>query len=175
MDVSSDSASAPDYHANMAVGNKIKQRRTELERDDPVRYSVEATAKAAGMKASTLYGLERGDQQTSSRLPWLCEYLGLNINWVDRDIGPRLTGGPDATPVLQPVVSPGQSTAGEQNQMGGMARDVLETSLKLASLPAGQREAISAVIDSLSAQQSAEKAQSQRFLPSPEQSKPLRK
>jgi transcriptional regulator with XRE-family HTH domain len=68
----------------MTAGARLRERRREL------GISVAQLAKSAGLRPSTLYDLERGDNRTSKQLHRLCQTLGLNINWVETGLGERL-------------------------------------------------------------------------------------
>jgi hypothetical protein len=140
------------YDCAMSIGHKIKERRDELARLDPIRYSVEETARAAGMKPPTLYGLERGDQQNSTRLPWLCDYLGLNIRWVTDGIGPRLVAG--STKGVQLVETDQTPSGGAEDDMAGVMREVMEVGLLLTSMPIHERVPIIQMIRSMAARSS---------------------
>jgi hypothetical protein len=146
------------YHSEMAIGHKLKTRREELEREDPIRYSVEETARACGMKASTLYGIEREDQKKSTRLPWLCEYLGLNLKWVTDGVGPRLVR---QSPQSVPLVGSDQQNAalatGETgDDMAGLMREAMEVGLLLMTLPIYQRQAAITMIRAMASGAPAE-------------------
>lgn len=71
----------------MNAGQRIKERRKELQ------MTVAALARAAGIAPSTLYDLERGDAQASTRMHALCQTLGLNPQWVETGAGARLANG----------------------------------------------------------------------------------
>lgn len=73
----------------MSIGSRLKGRRKEL------RLSVAEVADAVGMAHSTLYDIERGDQESSTKLHLLCAFLGLNPKWVETERGPRLAERPD--------------------------------------------------------------------------------
>lgn len=68
----------------MTIGNRLKERRKEL------RLSVAEVADAVGMAHSTLYDIERGDQESSTKLHLLCALLGLNPKWVETGRSTRL-------------------------------------------------------------------------------------
>lgn len=68
----------------MTPGQRIKERRKELQ------LSVAALARAAGIAPSTLYDLERGDANASTRMHSICSSLGLNPTWVETGHGARL-------------------------------------------------------------------------------------
>ncbi|QRN55823.1 helix-turn-helix domain-containing protein [Dyella caseinilytica] len=68
----------------MTPGDRIKERRIEL------GMEVAQLAKAAGIAASTLYDLERGDSQSSKKLYAIAEALGVRAAWLDTGKGPRL-------------------------------------------------------------------------------------
>ena len=68
----------------MNTGERIRDRRQEL------GMSVIQLAKAAGLKPSTIYDLERGDNSTSRRLHAICQTLGLNMAWAETGAGERL-------------------------------------------------------------------------------------
>lgn len=123
------------YHSDMGIGTKVKERRLELARLDPVRYSVETTAKAAGMRPSTLYGFEREDQKTTPRLHALCKYLGLNIDWVERGIGPRLVGGrPSPVHLVQPD-HPESATPTGATDVAMLMKEITEATTFLFVMP----------------------------------------
>lgn len=69
----------------MTAGGRLRERRREL------GISVAQLAKSAGLKPTTLYDLERGDNKTSRQLHKLCEALGLNLQWVETGAGERLS------------------------------------------------------------------------------------
>lgn len=69
----------------MNPGQRLRERRVEL------NMTVAELARAAGMKPSTLYDLERGSSRSSRRLHVLCSQLGLNPQWVETGAGARLT------------------------------------------------------------------------------------
>jgi transcriptional regulator with XRE-family HTH domain len=128
------------------IGGKIKARRDEL------GLKASAVAKRAGLSKQAYSSLENGHQKTSTKLHTICQFLGLSPNWVEFGRGPRLLGGqPSSTADQTSVQSPAeQSTQTEVDEtMGGMARDVLEDAMLLASMPLDQRRAISAVIRQL--------------------------
>lgn len=70
----------------MNAGQRLKARRVEL------GMTVAQLARAAGIAASTLYDLERGDSQSSRQMHRLCSSLGLNPDWVETGHGSRLIG-----------------------------------------------------------------------------------
>ncbi len=70
----------------MGIGTRLKQRRKEL------GMSVAETAKAAGLRPTTLYDIEREEQHSTTRLHALCQVLGLNTEWVETGRGARLAG-----------------------------------------------------------------------------------
>lgn len=70
----------------MNAGQRLKARRVEL------GMTVAQLARSAGIAASTLYDLERGDSQSSRQMHRLCSSLGLNPDWVETGSGPRLLG-----------------------------------------------------------------------------------
>lgn len=139
-----------DYSADMSYGPKIKARRLELKKDDPVRYSIKAVANAVGMAHSTLYDLERGDRQKTHWLLPLCRYLGLNPDWVERGVGSRLV-----TPVtvsapqdpIQPTTSGDTLVQTDQKESSGgtdvgmLAKRAFEAGLMLTAMPDPVREA----------------------------------
>lgn len=136
---SPDSVGGTLYDYGMGIGRKIKERREELEAQDPVKYSVEATAKAAGMKnASTLYGLEREDQKSTTRLHALCSYLGLNVDWVDRGVGPRLVA--DKPSRVGSMVQADQDSPTGATDVAKVMRDAMEFGLLVTDLPESKRQ-----------------------------------
>lgn len=68
----------------MTIGSRLKERRKELQ------LEVAEVARAVGMAPSTLYDVERGDQESSTKLHLLCALLGLNPKWVESGRGQRL-------------------------------------------------------------------------------------
>lgn len=52
--------------------------------------SVVALAKVTGIAPPTLYELERGDMRGSTKMHRICAALGLNPEWVETGVGPRL-------------------------------------------------------------------------------------
>lgn len=67
------------------IGERIKTRRKEI------GMSVEALARAAGIGASTIYDLQRGDMRTTTRLHHVAAALGVTVAWLESGRGPRLT------------------------------------------------------------------------------------
>jgi transcriptional regulator with XRE-family HTH domain len=137
-----------DYDSGMAIGEKIKQRREEL------RLSIKQLATAAGMGPTTLYDLERGDQQTSTRLHALCKVLGLNPEWVADGRGPRLVQNFQNPVFSDPPVTAGISDTG-MHDMAHMARDVFEVALLLSTLAEPMRSRMIALIHAAVGQQAS--------------------
>jgi transcriptional regulator with XRE-family HTH domain len=79
----------------MSPGHRLKERRVEL------GMSVAQLARSAGIAASTLYDLERGNSQSSRQMHRLCSSLGLNPNWVEAGAGPRLVSEEPAENTLE--------------------------------------------------------------------------
>jgi transcriptional regulator with XRE-family HTH domain len=123
------------YANEMGIGRRLKERRLEL------GLSVKQVADAAGMAATTLYDLEREEQQSTTRLHALCKVLGLSTEWADSGHGHRLAGSP-TTPV-QLV----QSDQGAD--MGMAAKDVLEIALLIAATAEPFRSQLIAMARSL--------------------------
>ncbi len=68
----------------MSIGRKLKVRREEL------GLTVKQVAERVGMAGSTLYDLEREEQQSMTKLAALCKLYGLNPDWVEFSRGVRL-------------------------------------------------------------------------------------
>jgi transcriptional regulator with XRE-family HTH domain len=120
---------------DQSIGRRVKVRRVEL------GLSVKAVADAAGMAATTLYDLERGEQQSTTRLHALCRVLGLNPEWADSGRGARLAGSPTAA-----VVEPNQ---GSEDMAAIVAREVLELALLISTVAEPFRSQIVALARTL--------------------------
>lgn len=79
----------------MNAGQRLKARRVEL------NMTVAQLARTAGIAASTLYDLERGDSHSSRQMHRLCSSLGLNPDWVETGLGPRLVNEEPAENTLE--------------------------------------------------------------------------
>lgn len=66
----------------MNIGVRIKQAR-ELR-----GVTVKELAAAVGLGASTLYDIERGDQESTTKLGAIAEYLDVRYPWLERGAGP---------------------------------------------------------------------------------------
>lgn len=66
------------------IGERIKARRKEI------GMSVDALARAAGIGASTIYDLQRGDMRTTTRLHHVADALGVSVAWLETGRGPRV-------------------------------------------------------------------------------------
>jgi transcriptional regulator with XRE-family HTH domain len=126
------------YANEMGIGRRLKERRLEL------RLSVKQVADAAGMAATTLYDLEREEQQSTTRLHALCKVLGLSTEWADSGHGHRLAGSP--TPPVNLVGSDHGHSGGD---MGMVAKDVLEVALLIAATAEPFRSQLIALARSL--------------------------
>lgn len=140
------------YASDMPIGRKIKERRVEL------GLSVRRLADMAGMARTTLYDIERGDQQSSTRLHTLCKVLGLNPEWLDTGRPPRLVSGYSASAALQyqnpSVESVGQertSPAPAGSDMAQLARESLEVAVLLSTLAEPMRSQVITMIRALAA------------------------
>lgn len=79
----------------MTIGDRIKEQREHLE------ISVAALAKSVGMAASTLYDLERGDSQSTTKLHLIAEELGVQGRWLETGKGPKFANtATDKSPPL---------------------------------------------------------------------------
>lgn len=67
------------------IGQRLQDRLDEMP-----EMSVKKLARIADLAPSTLYDLLRGDSDSSTKLHALCTALGLNIEWVEHQRGPRL-------------------------------------------------------------------------------------
>lgn len=70
----------------MTMGDRVKRRRQEL------GISVKELAKTAGISATALYDLERGDTDKSTSTAALAYALGVNALWLEEGRGPKLAG-----------------------------------------------------------------------------------
>lgn len=68
----------------MDLGKRLRERRKEL------KLSVEEVARRAAVGVSTLYDLERGTQQGSTKLHKIVAVLGMHIEYAESGKGPRL-------------------------------------------------------------------------------------
>ena len=84
-----DSVGSGGYRPDMGIGRRLQERRREL------RLSVKDVAARAGMAPTTLYDLEREEQHSTTRLHSICKVLGLQVEWVESERGPRLVGKHD--------------------------------------------------------------------------------
>jgi len=71
------------YIAYMTVGQRIKFARKA---HSPV-VGVKQLADAVGLAASTLYDLERGEQESTTKLHAIAEYLGVRAGWLENGQG----------------------------------------------------------------------------------------
>ncbi len=74
---------------DMNIGQRVKAARKKL------GLSVAETAKRSGMAASTLYDLERGDQESTIKLPALARTLCVSVDWLETGRGRMHTPGGD--------------------------------------------------------------------------------
>jgi DNA-binding XRE family transcriptional regulator len=162
------------YSPEMGIGAKILTRREEL----GIRRS--ALAKRVGLSRQTLYDLEKEKQQSTTKLHLLCKELNLNPDWVEFSRGPRLVSISGTSPAAFPAVEsapPDQTTTEWTTEdMGGLARDVVQAALLLTTLTISQRSAIDAVIRTFVAtNKAADKHSEQPKPPTLGQTKPPRK
>lgn len=67
----------------MQIGKRIKEAR------EARGVSVKELAHAVGLGASTLYDLERGDQESTTKLGAIADYLDVRHQWLEKGVGPR--------------------------------------------------------------------------------------
>ena len=72
------------YITYMTVGERIKSARKA---HTPV-VGVKQLAEAVGLAVSTLYDLERGEQESTTKLHAVAEYLGVRARWLETGQGP---------------------------------------------------------------------------------------
>jgi DNA-binding XRE family transcriptional regulator len=139
------------YAFDMSIGQKIRQRREEL------NIKPSALAKQVGLSRQAYNNLEKGRQNSTTKLHLICKILGLNPDWVESGKGPRLASGYISSQVgLSPTISFTDPVAlvtsdqiNEGAGMAGMAREVLEVALLLTSLPPNVRAHVFGMIRSM--------------------------
>ena len=72
------------YIRYMTVGERIKSARKA---QAPV-IGVKQLADAVGLAVSTLYDLERGEQESTTKLHAIAEFLGVRARWLETGQGP---------------------------------------------------------------------------------------
>lgn len=115
---------------DITVGDRIRTQRKLL------RMSVATLARAAGIAASTLYDLERGDSRSSTALPLLAAHLGLSARWLADKTGPRLVnelhGVRENAPVYGTPISSEEAEVGrEWGKLQEPHRSVIYTQIQL--------------------------------------------
>lgn len=69
----------------MSIGKRVKEAREDL------GLSVKQLAQEVGMAASTLYDLERGDQESTAKLGAIAERLRVRVRWLESGTAPKAT------------------------------------------------------------------------------------
>ena len=72
------------YIMYMTVGERIKSAR----KAHTPAVGVKQLAEAVGLAVSTLYDLERGEQDSTTKLHAVAEYLGVRARWLETGQGP---------------------------------------------------------------------------------------
>lgn len=72
------------YITYMTVGERIKSAR----KAHTPTVGVKQLAEAVGLAVSTLYDLERGEQDSTTKLHAIAEYLGVRARWLETGQGP---------------------------------------------------------------------------------------
>lgn len=67
----------------MEIGKRIKEAR------EARGVSVKELAHAVELGVSTLYDLERGDQESTTKLGAIADYLDVRYQWLEKGVGPR--------------------------------------------------------------------------------------
>jgi transcriptional regulator with XRE-family HTH domain len=164
---------SPDDNPGMSIGQKIKARRDEL------GLKAVAVAKKAGLSKQAYSSLENGHQHSTTKLGTICQVLGLSPEWVEFGRGPRLIGTPVGSFVPEAAVQSApqyKTTPTENEDLGGIARDVVEAALLLTTLTINQRSAVDAVIRTFVAtNKAADKHEEPSQLPAAEKNHLTRK
>lgn len=75
---------------DMGVGDRIKEARLKLHPE----LSVPVLARRVGLATSTLYELERGEMQTTTKLHRIADFLGVTAEWLESGKGPMIAEAP---------------------------------------------------------------------------------
>lgn len=118
----------------MLIGHRIRARRKEI------GISVKELAKRAGLAASTLYDLERGDSDSTTRLPEIAEHLRVHARWLSDGSGPKLLE--DGHVVREPPVPYSKYT-----------QEAIFLANEIAQLPDALRKLLTTIVEVLVARE----------------------
>lgn len=91
------------------IGDRIRKRRKEL------KLAVRDLARAVELAPSTVYDIENGHQDSSTKLHRFAELLRVNVRWLETGTGSR---DPDAAPAPNAAVAWGFSLTQEAAELG---------------------------------------------------------
>lgn len=121
----------------MTIGARIKEARTSA------GISVAELASAAGLKPTTIYDLERGDSDSTTKLHLIADFLKVHAKWLETGKGPK------SLSILPGIGDPDTMTEAQLVAVGRMLGlhdhdgqiNVTELKETLISMRAGQNAA----------------------------------
>lgn len=115
------------------IGQRIRRERKELGIDVPT------LAKYAGLKPSTIYDLENGNQNSSTKLHLIAERLNVSAKWLETGKGDKHAKASSSKPAVSSAVAWGFDLTEEAAELGW----------QWSLLPDDQRQALHTIIYSL--------------------------